>query len=305
MLPVCSFESSAPEAERIWNAGMELYDIISEEPMSALYTHPLNLPMYVSATLLLTSDTQRAKNAVEQLICEFETHAVTDRFVFLTLSLAIEDLYTYTADVTLLTDQIARLDTLAAEMHMEETRCAIEEALYIGYDIVLTRLRAECGMPLHRATLGYHIAEFHKMHFDADRRFYFEEKGSPSLLLTTIVASFGFVNDDAAEDVLRYLLDHAFELPREWYGLLYMALYNLEVGTSFYACLLEGGIPQKDGSAALLCGVVAMIRYLVGVDISMLARGIECASPRMPNYISYRLMLPVDRQYLCFEGEAI
>ncbi len=302
MTPVAFFESSAEEAERLWNAGVSLYDEVSACAVTEHLAHPLALPMYSAAMLLLSGDAARVGEMIETALDTCKCAALGQNELC-AISLAIEDYLSYTADTTQVSSWLLRIEQLMERHTAAVDGDAIREALLLGTSVVLLRLRAECALPLQRASLGQRIVAFHTRYYDARQHLYCEVGRTPSLRLTTIVAAFGYMEDDATDSVRNYLLDNSFFLPRDFYGFLYMALHNLEVKNAFYPCLVEGGVPTETSGAEYLCGIVALVRYVVGVDISMLGRGIECAAPRMPAHIGYRLMLPFEKKFLCYEGE--
>ncbi len=299
MTPICSFESSAPEAERIWDAGLALYESVSERSREEICDSLGGLPLYCTATLYLTGDASTVRALIEDTLCVCEAGDISE--ALFTLPLAMEDYLTYTRDTELSMNWIERIEALIERVDVEDD--AVREAMIIGAKVVLLRLRSACGLPMQRAPLGQRIARFHTRYYDEQHRRYIMRPGEESLLLTALVAAYGIVADTAVPAVRACLLDHAFELPRVWYLFLYMALYNLEVRDVFYVCLLEGGVPKSDSSSAYLAGIVALVRYVIGVDMGMLGRGIQCATPCMPSYIAYRLSIPAGKQYLCFEGE--
>ncbi len=299
MMPICLFETDAEEAMRIWNAGVALYDRIGDAPS---FVHPSALPAYCDATLLLTADSRHVAELIENEIQNAEDAKDGCVESILTLPLAIESYYAYTSDRVRLADFVMRLEKQVCD---EKYQSLFEryKALSLGFETVMMRLRAECGMQMQRAELGRKIAEYHKKHYDGTCCIYKDADGHESLIETVIVAAFGFLSDDAHETVRMYVIDHAFELPREWYFFLYMALSNLEVQDSFYACIVEGGLPSQICGAEGLSGIIAMLKYMVGVDIAMLGKGIECSTPCMPSQISYRVSLPVGKTYLTYERE--
>ncbi len=301
---VCSFEASAPEAERIWNAGCDLYERISEQSYAVLASHPHGIPMFCDATLLFASDVSRVAEIIEHILGDVEENGF-DKIPphsFLTLPLAMESYYQYTADKTHLGIWVERCEKLF-ETHEFEALAGIKRVFVLGFQTVLMRLRAECGMPMPRVALGHGIVDYHKKHYDPARCLYRDDEGELSLIETVLVAGFGFISDDARDVVRNHIIENAFELPREWCGFLYTALSNLEVEDAFFACLVESGLPTSESGAEHLAGIVALVRYMVGVDLVMLGCGIECATPRMPEHISYKLLLPCRKRYLSYERE--
>ncbi len=304
MNTACLFESNSPELTAIWNHGTALYEEVQKKELKEILLQPMGFPMYFSVTLFLSGDSQVLRELLLSAAKLLKGQLQNEKYheAILTYPMALEDFLHYTVDqayVEECADEIDKLMAKVAEMHADECRM---QALYIGGVTVMQRIRAKCNLPIKRAEVGQMIRAFHDRWFDTVHYQYRSTVNQERILIAAIAGAFDFVADDGYMSVKKMLLEDAFELSREWQGLLFRALANMEVNEAFLSCVLEGGLPTCKEGAASLCGLDALIRHLISVDIEMLGKEIVCMSPRLPEHMLYTLCLPSKYYTMFYEG---
>ncbi len=296
MIPICYFESNSNELMQIWNRGVSYFENLPEYSAQAYCSDPLDLPDMMTIQLLFTGDIDTAYKQLDDtakylLKDTISGHAnCISLFGFL---LMLEEYLIYTGDIRRVKEHVGDLNEwLVRYVPLNLT----DITLSLGCRFILQRILATCNLPFERAQLAGEVRDYYQTFHDEILR------SDDRLLLYTIIASCGFTEDNEVESIKKFLLEHSFELPRKWQGVLYRALANLELNSAFFPTMLEGGGTRAGGVDAPFADVVALVKYLCGVDIAMLGQGIYCASPRLPEYVSYQLSLPSGFGYILYEG---
>lgn len=301
----CCFESNSEALRSIWDAGSALFCRLTEGsdvvPLAA--SSPYGFLAYLRAYLILVGDREGARRLLQDA-CTVVTEAGVDADALYLFPLTVSYYVEYTEDTLFISDLLDTVErAIGARAIPFPTGDFHRDALYLGAQDVLYRLRSAAGAPAEVAPRAHLADLFHSRYYDARSACYRDERGEVTPYSILLPLIYGFGHPNGRDAVRRYLIEEAFFTPRELRVLLLDAMAGEELFDLLLPSVLEGGLPRGADTAVDLYGIVAVVSHLCGVDMTMLGQGIHAASPHLPQGVTYRLTLPAAHTFLDFESE--
>lgn len=301
----CSFESNLEALRSVWEAGDALFCRLTERGgLSVLAaSSPYGFLAYFRAYLLLVGDREGARRLLQDA-CTVVTKEEADATALYLFPLTVSYYAEYADDALFISDILDAVEgAIVASAVAFPTGDFHRDALYLGAQNVLYRLRSAAGASVQVAPRASLAELFHTRYYDVHSACYRDEAGeiTPYSILLPLIYGFGHPNGRDA--VRRYLIEEAFFIPRELRVLLLDAMAGEELFDLLLPSVLEGGLPRGADTAVDLYGIVAVVTHLCGVDTAMLGQGIHASSPHLPQGVTYRLTLPAAHTFLDFESE--
>ena len=303
----CSFASNSEELTQIWDRGVAR---ISAEPSPdpcLLFASGYAFLAYFRTYLFLAGDPIDARELLVDVISRVkEDRSLGCRQLSFVIPLALEAYLSYTGDPITVTELLSEEERVLSAMGREETMQAAtfeNAALLLGSEFSLHRLRGACGCETDHVRQTRLLEKFHERFFKEETGCYVDERGEASPVTSVLPVALGFTHADARLAVRRSLIEESFAVPRSMRMFLYDAMASEELWDLLLPTLLEGGAPRGNPAYTDLAGVLCLAEHLMGIDLSMLGKGIRCASPHLPYEITYRATLPAGNGFLTFESE--
>ena len=284
MRTLCTFQTDDEALQDLWNVSISVFEELDDTTPSLFTSAISSLGIYTQLALMLSADVDRVEKLLDRMYAHLlEEDQCDGAYGY---ALAVYSFASYTQELERVTALYHKALTL-----LQRVECPCHDAIlyahHIGAKMLMQKVAYLLGEKVDRVSLGGEISTFHSGNFNQRQGLY------TTPMVNVLAAFYGFLSDDGEETVEEWLTEHSFEIPKEERFFLYGALNHLESYDGMISTILEAGNPKQEGATpAHLAGVNALLTMVCGIDVGMLAKGIRCMQPHLPDHISFRAVLP-------------